>query len=744
MNRELSSLCKQALETWATFSESYWNQSPRQPGLGWFGTGYNAWGVQTNQKYLAALGMLSQFSPSAGLSSEECLDRAIQSLRFSLASHHTGEYQCTDGTKWGRTWISSLGIERMMHTTDLLAEKHLLTDQDQDDLKRMLTDEADHQLATEIPAGLWGKSGNPRGSNRPESNMWNGAILYRAAMRVPDHPHEADWIEKAHGFFINSISIPSDAAVETVLAGKPVKDRFIDAQFFPHFALDHHGYLNVGYMVVCLSNLAMLHYGCRRYGRETPATAFHHAKDLWDVVKKFTFRDGRLCRIGGDTRQRYCYCQDYLLPALYLAADVWKDEHARDQIQGVIELMVTEQEKNSDGGFLSTRLEHLAKTNPYYYTRMESDNACVLSMILYWLDTFPLAEIPRTRSFDQAVEGGWFEPEHQGMLHRGETRIASFSWRGAEGPVGLCVPPSRSDLAEWQGNLAGAIWVLGDRDGQSVGRKSRFQSATMQTFQGGFATIGMMYEGRDVFLPEGFQAENMVEHWLAFVALPDGHTVARLEYATISERRVYIEGVEGVRLQIPNDLFNRGVREYFTSAGRREHRMHLGPPEVIDLHSSWVNVENILGVVGVWGAESWFLVRKGRRTGGYAGSICTDVLCYPGEIGLRYVDGPAVLLDTGCAILTGVDSQQTRDYQEENSAVRIPCEVPGVRVMQAMGRDGRCYLVACNFSSQAVTIRPEIHASAATELESNKEISIQGTFTLELPAGGVKVFQLSS
>ncbi|MCJ7548753.1 MAG: hypothetical protein MUQ30_03625, partial [Anaerolineae bacterium] len=48
--------------------------------------------------------------------------------------------------------------------------------------------------------------------------------------------------------------------------------------------------------------------------------------DLWDVLRRFIFGNGRLARIGGDSRVRYACCQEYLLPSLLYAADVLGDE----------------------------------------------------------------------------------------------------------------------------------------------------------------------------------------------------------------------------------------------------------------------------------------------------------------------------------------------------------------------------------------------------------------------------------
>jgi hypothetical protein len=327
-----------ALARWLPFSETYWYPIPGEPGLGCFGTGYDQWGVQTNQKYLAAMAVAATdpaFEPvegtmaKAGLPRERALERALATFRYSLATHKSGTLRRTDGSQWGRTWISALGIERMMHGVDRLGS--VLTDEDRAGIDRVLASEADLQLSERIRTSKW----NGRHENRPESNIWNGAICARAALRLPDHPHAGDWTERAHLYWINGISLERDADDETVVEGKTVRARHIGANFFPHFALDHHGYLNLGYSVICLSNVAMMHYACAGLGVEAPASLYHHARELWEMVRRFIAPDGRLLRIGGDTRLRYSYCQDYLLPVLVFAAGHWEDPHALDLACGL-------------------------------------------------------------------------------------------------------------------------------------------------------------------------------------------------------------------------------------------------------------------------------------------------------------------------------------------------------------------------------------------------------------------------
>lgn len=727
------------LARWPAVAEKHWWASPDRPGLGCFGTGYNHWGVQTNQKYLGALAVLAAEpdldEKACGMSREALLNRVQQALRFSLESHRAGSYHCTDGTKWGHSWISGLGIERMMHGLDAIWDR--LAERDREAVRRLLISEADALLNYQIKGGLWAA----QGGNMPESNMWNGAILARAAMMCPDEPHAADWIEKGHRFFINAISVRADAHDDTIVAGRPVRERHIGPNFFDHYALDHHSYLNVGYMVICISNIAMLHYAFARRGKPAPESLYHHAADLWRLIRRLIFSDGRLCRIGGDSRQRYCYCQDYLLPAMIFAADHLGDAHAAELARRQIDLIAAEQEANGDGSFVSRRLAHIASNNTHYYCRLESDKAVVLSMAVSWAKHLKPAEA--AEPFEQSVRGGWEEPEHGAMFHRSPTRIASWSWRAnlAESPQGMCLPPGNGHLAEWERNLVGAVIPAAERSGAQK-REERLAGHKQWSFEGGFLTVGEIIEGANVYIGEGWSAPETARHRIVFAALPDDRTVIHLDHARLAERRVYLAGVEGVRLNVPNDLFNGMSRRYAAEGGARTVEAHLGETRVMDLKSAWVNVEDAIGLVGVYGAESWTLLQRGERTGGYRGSILADVLCFPLRHGFWDVNGPCVALDTGCVILSSVTAAQTREFWAGGGTKRLGCVEADARAVRARGRDGRTYVLIANFAKteNRATALLESGAPMRDVVSGRETIPGGGKLAVELEPGGAALF----
>jgi hypothetical protein len=90
-----------------------------------------------------------------------------------------------------------------------------LSEADQAALRRVLVSEADWLLTEFQRGGLHGVAAdrwNSSGKNQPESNLWNGAILWRTAALYPDHPHAADWQERAHRFLLNAVGVPADAS----------------------------------------------------------------------------------------------------------------------------------------------------------------------------------------------------------------------------------------------------------------------------------------------------------------------------------------------------------------------------------------------------------------------------------------------------------------------------------------------------------------------------------------------------
>jgi len=718
----------QLLHAWAKASEAEWSDVPGQPGHGVYGTGYNGWGVQTQQKYLAALVTLATTKLDVdGLDREWALGRALSALRFNLASHLSGDARCMDGDQWGHTWISALGVECMMFVIRLL-EPHF-TGADHAALRRMLISEAEWLLSDYQRGphrGICATKWNHEGGNDPESNIWNGALLWRTAEMYPDHPHADDWRERAHCFLLNGLSIETDADDETIIAGKPLRERHVGPSFFPNYALDHHGYFNVGYMVICASNLAMLHFDLKQRGHTRPESMDLHVADFWRVLRRFIFADGRLARIGGDTRVRYAYCQEYLLPALAYAADHLGDAHAPSLIENQLKMIKQEADFNGNGLFYSKRLCELRRQSPLYFTRLESDRASALAQLAVYREAIAETSEPE-ETFEESVSGGWIEPEYGAVMHRSPTRLASFSWRGFKLAQGMCLPPDDGHLAEWEHNLGGLVeFCHHSKPGGPVNTQMhrRILRHAVQEIEDGFVTSGAVTEGTEIALAESFLATDSAVHQTAVAALPDGHTMVGLCFCKMGPRRGYVARIQGLRINIPNDLFNALQRKVTSSHG--EHILKAPPASeaIVELDSRWANVEGRIGVVGLYGAESLRLHRAPHRRAGAMESLHIEQLCWPLVLGPQKYEAGEVILDAGWLSLSSVNTETTRAVADATTGAQIDTGLTDVRAVSLPGQNGRRYVFAANFSGADVTLAPEQTGLADS---------------IALPAGGAKL-----
>lgn len=698
------------LGRWLVFSRRDWYAIPGHPDLGCYGTGYDHWGVQASMKFAAAAADWSTLAVGAPAADRDAVRRcALAAFRHAIRTHTTGDLAGTDGNPWGCTWISALGLERMAHAVPLL-EPHL-ADDDRARYRRVLAAEADwlaERYEKGSHRGVGASRWNHEGRNVPESNVWNGALLWRAALACPDDPRAAAWREQAHLFLINGISVPADAAAGAVVAGKSVAERHRGPNFFPHYALDHHGYLNVGYMVITLSNVAMLHFDLQLEGCPAPESLRHHAADLWQVLRRFIFADGRLARLGGDTRLRYTYCQEYLLPVLLFAVRELGDAAAAPLLDRQLDLIAQEAATNPDHSFYGTRLALLRATQPYYYTRLESDRAAVLGQTALYLQRLPpvLRRRPPPAAapdFESSVAGDWCEPEHGAVLHRCATRFASFAWRACGLAQGHCQPPDNGHLAEWSHNLAGRIRFLGEQADVWHGGHRRLVRHVIDVFEGGFATAGTIREGCRITIAEGHRREpGCADHHLAVVALPDGHTVVGLQFARTDPLRTFVLESWALHLNLPNDLYNGFQRVVVGEDGALTLRTPAADAGTRRLASRWACIASRVGLFGLYGDDALRVRRATERQAGPFPSLYVEELGWGGVSGLTSYDAASTILDAGWAVVSCADPLQTRTACQASAPLAV--DAPDVRAVRVRGQDGRDYVVAANFGAAPAAV----------------------------------------
>ena len=724
------------LESWPAAMRRYLYRLPGRPDLGCYGPGdHGHWAMQANNTAAAAFSVLATdpaLDPErADMSRDEMLTWALRLIRFSLHSHKAGGSVTTDEQPWGHSWISALCLERMMHGVEALNE--CLTDEDRDILGRVLVSECDwlmdeyHRGATETPGAI---TAGLVQHNHPENNLWNGCLLHRTARMYPDVERRDEYLEKGTAFLLNGISVEADADAAEVIAGRPLSAWHVGPNFFPSYALNHHGYLNVGYMAICLSNIAMLHFSCRAHGWTAPDGLYHHARELWQLVKSCTFPDGRLWRIGGDTRVRYCYCQDYAVPTWLWARDCLGDTDTEALEAGWLGILETEAEANPDGAFLSARLAELESLSPLYYTRLEGDRAVSMSMGAYWRRQSPAAaDAAGATAAAAPVEpvrllSSWSDDYHGSMMVRGSNRLASWTWRAGQPPQGQCLPPWASSMAEWRGNLAGCVQGLGEV------HEARCKPLQNDSFEGGFATFGRVTVHSRQPFAEGDADADVADIDLACVALPDDRTVVVLQRASVGPR-TWLRTVKGLFLQVPNDVFNDMQRSGTDEAGRFTLR---GCPETAQtrvVNGDWVNLDGCLSVLRVYGpplvihqpAQRQIGIRGKERAGG---QLYADEICCGCAVGMQAVEPRTVLFDLGVALWSGVDAELTQRLMGEDPPRVVSTAGSDVRQLVLRGPDRRWYRILVNYGGTEAALAlvpvreqwPRVLAGGATRRDT--------------------------
>ena len=556
----------------------YLRDVPGEPSLKHYGSGESGhWAVQANQQVAGALACLADdprtlAAAGCARSAGELRELALAMTRYSLRTHCTGDLRCTDGRQWGRHWISVLGLERMMPGLDLL-RPHFTAD-DEARLRALVDCECGYRMDEyELVAALEASTGR----NKPESNIWNGAFLLRAAADGLASANRADmspFAERGTDYLVNGLSFPQDAEDGTPVRGKPVRERFVGANFFPDGALDHHGYLNVGYAYVCLSNLALLHFSFKRRGLPPPDGFLRHLRDVWEWCKRCTFPDGRLLRIGGDSRVRYTYCQCFALQGWHLAWDLWRDEDAAAFARGYLGLVAKEQAENPDGTFYGRRLASLRGETPWWETRLECDPFTVLATSAHWASAEEEAPSRDATPRDAASNASlWLGAYHGAALLRTPEAVRSAVARAfagptrpnarnfhETGPAALCVPANRSDLAEWSGNLFAFVGLRGPK---------HQGAASVEGTPGGFR---WRWEGdilEDNPLGEGESTYPVLHRVCTAEALPDGRTMRFSDRIECITETTLPAGFRALHLQIPNDVYN-GFRRTYSGEGTAE------------------------------------------------------------------------------------------------------------------------------------------------------------------------------
>ena len=203
------------------------------------------------------------------------------------------------------------------------------------------------------------------------------------------------------------------------------------------------------------------------------------------------------------------------------------------------------------------------------------------------------------------------------------------------------------------------------------------KSLCEDSFPGGFLTYGKTDVISDEYL-EGQSKTRTAINRLVFAALPDDKTIVGMQYATSCIHNYY-ESIKGLNLNIPNDLYNDNIRDYYYNGGCQSLKGPSGEERIWKCHTNWINADNCMGIFKVYGDDKITVYSPGRRQigthdtiRGYGlGFMHADQICFSFIKDSSGVLPGTVLYDIGYVIRVGETAEETAKFSKEGSIKKL-------------------------------------------------------------------------
>ena len=685
------------LPTWLTWAESDWTVVDDERGR-WGPEASRVLGHCAHGSYLAACALLAtgpdELRARCHLGQDEMIERAMKSLRYILSNHVGQPATARHETTWGHHWGSPILVERIANFVDLFASS--MPERDRALWHDMLVSEADHHCSTPIETNRF----PAQGETHAERNYWRGSILLRAARSLPDHPHVPEWLDQSSAYFVNSCSVPEDAHCTVMLDGKPCSDWFIGANVHPDFVFEHHGAVSLDYCIHTSAFHTMIAISTLRKGWQPLDAMSHHILDLWNFTRRCILPNGRIAFVGGVCRPSYMLSQAYLLPVLVFQHRFAGDPTAGALAKAVYALMSQDRDASGDGSFYSCRgqgvRDAMGRTQPYYYYRLEADAVISLGLshLISQLPTGDAALGPTAGELETEALHWPIHSRDAGLvLQRNDHGLFSVYWgrsdtAEADPPLALCIPFANPHRPNWLSNLATIFKPFQSRRGL-VGWAST-------SFDGGFATAGRYHEAR--FLPSDDAVGYAIDQRLAFVLMPDGRTLIRLEKCTALSR-VAIEELASLNLNLANDIFTGNEMTLAADDGERQIRGLGGEEGLQTIDSRWVNVNDELGVVSLYGPPTFTLETSSARQRQY-GTLLVERLYYPLCHESQTFEEGECVIDTAVMLIANSPRDETHARARKIDVQRHPCQNPEIERLSFRAAADWHAVIVVNFTGE--------------------------------------------
>ncbi len=611
--------------------------------------GHIEWDVRQNATVALGYAALLRgpYDPTvSGVPRERIATDLIGLLRTLSLTHKANFLPTRDGRPWGDQWQSAFwagiaGQAAWLVWDQLPGDVRIMT-------ARMIEHEADRFNTRPPDSGF-------RGDTKAEENAWNSEVIALAACMFPNHPRHALWQERAIVYMLNSFVRKSDLDADRVVDGKPLRERLTAVTIYPDFTLENHNRVHPDYLA-CGSLLLRNALLYRAAEMQLPQSMFFNMPETFEVVKRLTAANGSCFYVNGQDWWPHRHDVPLLLSAC--ASVLLDDPEAAFLERGCLDTFGRMHARFKDGRAWDTR--------EYNYANAEEEMIARYAELFLLHRAFGDGPAPLDRAEFLRRRTGVYVYERGGFAtHRTPDKFVSFAW--VNGAMGLIFTGDDTWFTSpCERGLVGSIRCKGLPDSRPQVTEHRAVAAGDRLTV--FARI--------------LRCNGAIEQSVALVSLPDAPVVWIEQWRAL--RPVDVEWVGSGALGVLNEDapgLSPNRRALKSAAGTVSvPGASKQPDRTLDIRSSWINIDDRLGVVGTGRIMQYLDANRYRR------SRLEEVLWPLVETGTGHVAQGAVFHAGAILVVPGQAAVETEKTQ-------IRFENAGNGILAVRLRDGRTVAV---------------------------------------------------
>lgn len=651
----------------------------------------------------------------AGVTWNDIESMAKKSLVFAYSTHKANRLKvCSGGNYWGsvsnadHVWESSLWAMSVAYSA--FFQWDTLSETQKGYIKNMLKAECNYELERNIPTGY-------NGDTKAEENGWEADILAATLGMFPDDDLAPKWFARLREFAINSYSQINDASDKTVIDPEydktTIADLYKGKNLYDDYTLQNHNLFHTSYQNVVMQELgeaalALKMFQQGLHGTEkwkTNALMHNNDKVMKEVLNWLALPDGELAMPNGNDWSLFLYDQitSYSTNACFL-----KDPDALMLENLAYKYIKARQSTTKDGSWL---------LRPDVGARRMGVEAHRVMMTWLMHEIMPTDHITPTAwdDFNKRYASAKLFGSQNIVRASTNDRFTCFSWStGLSNYTGYFAPNSvdkNKILVPYRekntGNYLGYYTVSGKNNNATP------------VVSGIYNLHGNSY----IMNGELNTNDGILNNRFALYSTP-GNAIIYLDYVRANNNGT-INQEQGGLLAISVDELTKTTRTLYSN----EDIKQLDGAVLTKFNTSWINIDNVIGVVAHNNKRMAFGHRANNN------SINTAKLYAAYNDQARSFAKDEIIDQRNITYYSNVSAETTKQLDALVQPLTNKIE-KGWNGVIAADPDGTNYLLLANFASEKKCILSDITctegAPVFTELTVIDKNKSTATFTAEV------------